>query len=489
MDTSSTWGQLKISNEYQYEHMIEESSQELSAKPHLHAQKQTSMKEESFIQDVYPSLISAYDWACTGGRGVCRICSAGSPLVSVGRKPSQKETQKLQGAIKSGDIITIESMIKQDFINVNATLIPLLPYRVPKWSWKYCLGYTPLHCAVEEGKLSAVQILVQLGADVMATATKLIGGTATPPERAVDKNLIDIVYFFVTKCKLDVAKFNDTYQISMHTMVKQYEEAHPKANVKAHQHGLVISHHTVGKGKWGLINKATFRDQQVAAKFYDESIMPSASKENLMREINILAHCNHKNLVSFLGVVLNHPTIVVFELMDCSLQFALSNGQTSVDHFHPICLDVANGLYYLHNIKPNALIHHNLCSSNILLKADGQNWIAKLSDLSLAQFTSTIAAQNTKAISHSTYTAPEISKHNSHRLQTAKVDIFSYGIVFIEVLLQRLPSTAIPEMVTALHPHWPDHVAFLTLCTSDNPDERPNISEVINTVSKLHHKI
>ena len=445
--------------------------------------------------DFYPVLISANDWACTGGNGECKICNTGlpqrslsigsSPPASGGRKATQNEVQKMQRAIKNGDTNAIESMIIHDNIDVNATLLPIPPfYYVPPWGFTYFLGYTPLHCAVEEGNLSSVQKLVQLGADIMATSTKVINGKITTLEIAVDKNLVDIVHFFATEGGLNLSQFHDTYKIEINAIVDQYKALH--ASTKANTRSLVISHHILGKGKWGYIREAEFKEQRVAAKFFEKSNMSPTDQENLIREINISAQCNHKNLVSFLGIVLNEPTILVFELMDCNLRSALCKGELTVLHVHKICLDVAKGLFYLHNLQPNALIHCSIHSSNVLLKKeDNSNLIAKLSDLSLAKFAATVA----KRPSLSKHTAPEISKRNSNRLLTTKIDIYAYGALFGEALvnLDGISRSAKPvsEILTTLQPHWPHHVPFLALCTSENPDARPGISEVITAVSKL----
>ena len=437
------------------------------------------------LQDVHPLLISTYNCACTGGNTICKTCSMATYLV--GRKPSQTETRRLQEAIRHGDTGTIERMIRQDSIDVNATLVPFLK-GTPKWGWGYLGGYKPLHYAVEEGKLSSVQVLVQLGADILATATKVGGGKVTPAERAADKNHVSIVHFFVKSCRLDKSKFHDSYQRKFSSMANEYEAAHPKENLKVRimpQDKLTITHQILGKGRWGLVSEAIFKGQNVAAKLFNESIMPANSRDNLIREINISAQCHHKNLVKFIGVVWGHPVIMVFELMDCTLQLALIDGRATVEHVHPICLDVAQGLLYLHSHQPNALVHCNVNSSNVLLKAVGPGWLTKLSNLSLAQFTNAATRNTTSDTSFSIYTAPEVLQQDSSHPSTTKIDIFSLGVLLIEVLMRRLPSATVAELITTLRPHWPHHVAFIRQCTSDDPNVRPNISEVISTLTEL----
>ena len=41
---------------------------------------------------------------------------------------------------------------------------------------------------------------------------------------------------------------------------------------------------------------------------------------------------------------------------------------------------------YLHSIQPHPIIHRDVSAPNVLLKADGNGWVAKLSDLGSAQF-------------------------------------------------------------------------------------------------------
>lgn len=437
------------------------------------------------LQDVHPLLLSTYNCACTGDNSMCKTCSMATCLV--GRRPSQTEIRRLQEAIRHGDTGTIERMIRQDSIDVNTNLVPFLK-GTPKWGWGYLGGYKPLHYAVEEGKLSSVQVLVQLGADIMATATKVGGGKVTPAERAVDKNHVNIVHFFVKACQLDKSKFPDSYQRKFSSMANEYEAALPKATSRVRyvpQDKLTITHQPLGNGKWGHISEAIFKGQKVAAKFFNVPIMPANTRDNFFREINLSARLHHKNLVKFIGVVLGHPVIMVLELMDCTLQLALIDGRVTADHVHPICLDVAQGLLYLHTLQPNALIHHNVSSSNVLIKAVGLGWSAKLTDLSLAQFTNVATENSTIDAPYSIYTAPEVLQQHSSHPRTTKIDIFSLGVLLMELLMRRLPTATVAELIATLGPHWPHHVTFIRRCTSDDPNSRPNITTVINTLSKL----
>ena len=91
-------------------------------------------------------------------------------------------------------------------------------------------------------------------------------------------------------------------------------------------------------------------------------------------------------------------------MMECTLRFALSNGRVIPNHIHPISIDVAQGLVYLHGIQPHPLIHHDVRAPNVILKAVGTGWIGKLSDLGSAQLA--IIAQ-TLAPGCVLYAAPE----------------------------------------------------------------------------------
>ena len=54
--------------------------------------------------------------------------------------------------------------------------------------------------------------------------------------------------------------------------------------------------------------------------------------------MKISAQCRHKNLVEFIGAVPDHPAIILIEMMDCTLRFALTNGTATPNHIYPICI-------------------------------------------------------------------------------------------------------------------------------------------------------
>ncbi|XP_065893817.1 uncharacterized protein [Dysidea avara] len=138
-------------------------------------------------------------------------------------------------------------------------------------------------------------------------------------------------------------------------------------------------------GGWGYVTEANFRGRRVAAECLHTAITSQHNQQLFAKEMKMFARCRHRNLLEFIGVVPDHPAIIVTELMDTNLREALSNGRATPNHIHPICMDVAQALSYLHGIQPHPLIHRDVSAPNVLLKAvDKGGWIAKLSDLGSA---------------------------------------------------------------------------------------------------------
>eukprot|EP01018_Ginkgo_biloba_P031982 Gb_32752 [translate_table: standard] len=173
-------------------------------------------------------------------------------------------------------------------------------------------------------------------------------------------------------------------------------------------------------------------------------------KGDVSQEINILKRINHVNLIRLAGLCTSEDhSYLVYEyaengsLSDClhSEQFHSNrtwSGSSVVLSWRQrvqICLDIANGLQYLHNYTNPAYVHKDIKSSNILLDGD---YRAKIANFGLAKSTDSSRAEGFALTRHVVgtkgYMAPE---YLAHGLVTPKLDVFSFGVVVLEILSGR----------------------------------------------------
>jgi len=165
----------------------------------------------------------------------------------------------------------------------------------------------------------------------------------------------------------------------------------------------------------------------------------SRGYQELLAEVNYLGQFFHPNIVKLIGYCLEDKYwLLVYEYMPCG---SLDNhllGRHS--HFQPLswnlrlkaALGAAKGLAHLHSAEAN-VIHRNIKTSNILLDT---NYTAKLSDFGFAKDGPVGGKSHvsTRVIGTYGYAAPEYVA-TGHL--TAKCDIYSFGVVLLEMLTGR----------------------------------------------------
>ena len=131
--------------------------------------------------------------------------------------------------------------------------------------------------------------------------------------------------------------------------------------------------------------------------------------------MNIASKCRHPHLLQFIGATKDEGTpLFVTELMGKSLRTLLDQRQLSETEIAVISLDVALALNYLHQKKPEPIIHRDISSANVLLWRQGDQWRGKVSDYGTANF---MQQTMTVAPGAMIYSAPEALTSN----QTVKV--------------------------------------------------------------------
>ena len=184
---------------------------------------------------------------------------------------------------------------------------------------------------------------------------------------------------------------------------------------------IQITDKCLGRGGWGSVNEGTYCGCTVAVKEIHELILSPHNIRRFEREMNIASKCRHPHLLQFIGATIDEGSpLFVTELMEKSLRALLEQRELSETEIHVISLDVARALNYLHQKKPEPIIHRDVSSANVLLWRQGDQWRAKVSDYGTANF---IQQTMTVAPGAMIYSAPEALTSN----QTVKVSLSKYS--------------------------------------------------------------
>ena len=178
---------------------------------------------------------------------------------------------------------------------------------------------------------------------------------------------------------------------------------------------IQITEKFLGRGGWGSVNEGMYCGCTVAVKQIHELILSPYNIHLFEREMNIASKCRHPHLLQFIGATNDEGSpLFVTELMEKSLRTLLEQRQLSETEIQVISLDVARALNYLHQKKPEPIIHRDVSSANVLLWRQGDQWRGKVSDYGTANF---MQQTMTVAPGAMTYSAPEALTSN----QTVKV--------------------------------------------------------------------
>ncbi|KAE8009564.1 hypothetical protein FH972_005995 [Carpinus fangiana] len=268
----------------------------------------------------------------------------------------------------------------------------------------------------------------------------------------------------------------------------------------------------IGQGGYGKVYKGILADGTVVAIKRAQEGSLQGEKE-FLTEIELLSRLHHRNLVSLIGYCdESGEQMLVYEFMpNGSLRDHLSASKSKEPLTFAmrlrIALGSAKGILYLHTEANPPIFHRDIKSSNILLDS---NYTAKVADFGLSRLAPIPDIEGTVPAHISTvvtgtpgYLDPEYFL--THKL-TNKSDVYSLGVVFLELLTGMRPITHGKNIVREVNITYQSDkifsvidegirscpseclVIFATLaleCCQDETDARPSMAEVVRELERI----
>ncbi|GLT73129.1 hypothetical protein SLA2020_450070 [Shorea laevis] len=194
----------------------------------------------------------------------------------------------------------------------------------------------------------------------------------------------------------------------------------------------------LGEGGFGAVYKGCLPDgREVAVK--QLKIGGGQGEREFKAEVEIISRIHHRHLVSLVGYCISKSQrLLVYDYVpNDTLYFHLhGEGRPVLDWATriKIAAGAARGIAYLHEDCHPRIIHRDIKSSNILLD---NNFEARVSDFGLAKLALDANTHiTTRVMGTFGYMAPEYA--TSGKL-TEKSDVFSFGVVLLELITGRKP--------------------------------------------------
>ncbi|KAF8033634.1 hypothetical protein BT93_C0037 [Corymbia citriodora subsp. variegata] len=254
----------------------------------------------------------------------------------------------------------------------------------------------------------------------------------------------------------------------------------------------------IGEGGYGPVYKCFLDHTSVAVKV----LRPDAAQgqAQFQQEVEVLSCIRHPNMVLLLGACPEYGCLVYEFMANGSLDDRLfRRGNTPAlpwQHRFRIAAEIGTGLLFLHQTKPEPLVHRDLKPGNILLD---RNFVSKISDVGLARLVPPSVA-NSVTQYRMTSTAGTFCYIDPEYQQTGmlgiKSDIYSLGILLLQIItakppmgLAHLVERAIEkgnfaETLDPAIPDWPveEALSFAKIalkCAEMRRKDRPDLGTVV----------
>nr|QAS62440.1 LRR receptor-like serine/threonine-protein kinase [Sedum alfredii] len=268
----------------------------------------------------------------------------------------------------------------------------------------------------------------------------------------------------------------------------------------------------VGQGGYGKVYKGILPGNVIVAvkRTFEGSLQ---GQKEFLTEIELLSRVHHLNLVSLLGYCDEEgEQMLVYEFMPNGTLREWISGKKGKEHFGfrtrlQTALGASKGILYLHTEAQPPIFHRDIKASNILLDS---KLTAKVADFGLSRLAPVLSDEGTLPNHISTvvkgtpgYLDPEYFL--THKL-TDKSDVYSLGVVFLELLTGMQPihhgknivrevnmaheSGMMFSIIDSKMGSYPSDCLekFATLalnCSKDKPEERPSMLDVVRELENI----
>ncbi|CAN8284383.1 unnamed protein product [Cochlearia groenlandica] len=264
----------------------------------------------------------------------------------------------------------------------------------------------------------------------------------------------------------------------------------------------------IGHGASSTVYKCVLKSCKPVAIKRLYSHNPQSMKQ-FETELEMLSSIKHRNLVSLQGYSISSlGSLLFYDYMENGSLWDLLHGPTKKktldwDTRLNIAYGAAQGLAYLHHDCSPKIIHRDVKSSNILLDKDLE---ARLTDFGIAKsLCASKSHTSTYVMGTIGYIDPEYAR--TSRL-TEKSDVYSYGIVLLELLTRRkavddesnlhhlvmsktgnnaVMELADPDITSTCKDLGVVKKVFqlAILCTKRQPSDRPTMHQVTRVLSSF----
>ncbi|XP_058197197.1 G-type lectin S-receptor-like serine/threonine-protein kinase RKS1 isoform X5 [Rhododendron vialii] len=323
---------------------------------------------------------------------------------------------------------------------------------------------------------------------------------------------VDAVELGITEQQHLLFSPDTTTSLEASSMGKHFDESGTNPELPYFDLSIIVSatnnfslDNKLGEGGFGTVYKGRLPNgQEIAVKRLAKNSGQGA--EEFKTEVTLIAKLQHRNLVRLLGYCIQKDEkVLIYEYLPNkglnSFIFDRTKG-SSIDwkmRFN-IVLGIARGLLYLHQDSRLRIIHRDLKASNVLLDAEMN---PKISDFGMAKIfgKDQIEANTNRVVGTYGYMSPEYAMEG---LFSVKSDVFSFGVLLLEIITGRKNSSYIQDNSVNLIGHvwslWQEgraveivrswmtesdsdkevlrciHIALL--CVEESANDRPNMSEV-----------